>query len=98
MRCSSGIVALEIVSLKQETYAVTGPKVEYCAHRPRLKVVDILSSGGIGPVTVTFLHLRGNAREQFVPDDGTADCAFQSSEERRVGKECVSTCRSRWSP
>src|SRR3546814_1320594 len=26
-------------------------------------------------------------------------CPFlDSSEERRVGKECVSTCRSRWSP
>src|SRR3546814_13566300 len=24
--------------------------------------------------------------------------AFDRSEERRVGKECVSTCRSRWSP
>src|SRR3546814_19523530 len=24
--------------------------------------------------------------------------AFFRSEERRVGKECVSTCRSRWSP
>src|SRR3546814_3109752 len=24
--------------------------------------------------------------------------AFKRSEERRVGKECVSTCRSRWSP
>src|SRR3546814_5180157 len=24
--------------------------------------------------------------------------ARQRSEERRVGKECVSTCRSRWSP
>src|SRR3546814_11650537 len=24
--------------------------------------------------------------------------ADQRSEERRVGKECVSTCRSRWSP
>src|SRR3546814_19368603 len=24
--------------------------------------------------------------------------ALKSSEERRVGKECVSTCRSRWSP
>src|SRR3546814_12528869 len=24
--------------------------------------------------------------------------AVQRSEERRVGKECVSTCRSRWSP
>src|SRR3546814_6924526 len=23
---------------------------------------------------------------------------FQRSEERRVGKECVGTCRSRWSP
>src|SRR3546814_6896298 len=27
-------------------------------------------------------------------DESTA----QRSEERRVGKECVSTCRSRWSP
>src|SRR3546814_15615972 len=31
------------------------------------------------------------------------DCAYTEapdnrSEERRVGKECVSTCRSRWSP
>src|SRR3546814_2608913 len=25
-------------------------------------------------------------------------CLGQRSEERRVGKECVSTCRSRWSP
>src|SRR3546814_10041077 len=24
--------------------------------------------------------------------------SLQRSEERRVGKECVSTCRSRWSP
>src|SRR3546814_5500611 len=28
----------------------------------------------------------------FAPDAG------HRSEERRVGKECVSTCRSRWSP
>src|SRR3546814_458235 len=26
------------------------------------------------------------------------DHVVQRSEERRVGKECVSTCRSRWSP
>src|SRR3546814_1765799 len=25
-------------------------------------------------------------------------CVGERSEERRVGKECVSTCRSRWSP
>src|SRR3546814_14850920 len=29
---------------------------------------------------------------------GTLAAAALRSEERRVGKECVSTCRSRWSP
>src|SRR3546814_13133388 len=28
----------------------------------------------------------------------TSDLSDLRSEERRVGKECVSTCRSRWSP
>src|SRR3546814_11255769 len=27
-----------------------------------------------------------------------AECRIARSAERRVGKECVSTCRSRWSP
>src|SRR3546814_2612946 len=31
------------------------------------------------------------------PQPGEAAAAVRS-EERRVGKECVSTCRSRWSP
>src|SRR3546814_11909973 len=30
--------------------------------------------------------------------DFVADLGAKRSEERRVGKECVSTCRSRWSP
>src|SRR3546814_1817486 len=29
---------------------------------------------------------------------GATGAAAARSEERRVGKECVSTCRSRWSP
>src|SRR3546814_10572595 len=29
---------------------------------------------------------------------GSAGLSQDRSEERRVGKECVSTCRSRWSP
>src|SRR3546814_1781659 len=32
-----------------------------------------------------------------VAGDGAINQAWRS-EERRVGKECVSTCRSRWSP
>src|SRR3546814_13667108 len=39
----------------------------------------------------------------FFQEDGTgarvdAQVDQDRSEERRVGKECVSTCRSRWSP
>src|SRR3546814_1866609 len=30
--------------------------------------------------------------------DASGAMVFERSEERRVGKECVSTCRSRWSP
>ena len=30
--------------------------------------------------------------------DGATSKIYARSEERRVGKECVSTCRSRWSP
>src|SRR3546814_19210589 len=30
--------------------------------------------------------------------DGVGAVGVDRSEERRVGKECVSTCRSRWSP
>src|SRR3546814_3602452 len=34
-----------------------------------------------------------------IPQDADPDqVAISRSEERRVGKECVSTCRSRWSP
>src|SRR3546814_4191635 len=31
-------------------------------------------------------------------DVGDHQACLDRSEERRVGKECVSTCRSRWSP
>src|SRR3546814_5859557 len=33
-----------------------------------------------------------------ISDDDNKLLKFHRSEERRVGKECVSTCRSRWSP
>src|SRR3546814_11122096 len=32
------------------------------------------------------------------PGDAVPEGAFTRSEERRVGKECVSTCSSRWWP
>src|SRR3546814_19244467 len=59
-----------------------------CAPRPpergfvALRGRRLLAVGGRSPV--------------FAAHAGAGD--RQRSEERRVGKECVSTCRSRWSP
>src|SRR3546814_20896606 len=54
---------------------------------------------GISGMEVTSRIVRGGQHAQVivvsVPEDGPMP---RRSEERRVGKECVSTCRSRWSP
>src|SRR3546814_9383476 len=43
--------------------------------------------------------LKHNPNSYFVSDPSELNPEnFERSEERRVGKECVSTCRSRWSP
>src|SRR3546814_774911 len=41
---------------------------------------------------------HGVSAETLVADLEDASDLAARSEERRVGKECVSTCRSRWSP
>src|SRR3546814_14807956 len=53
----------------------------------------------------SLLAFKGNVREEdFVTVEAVDFAAFLEamdrprSEERRVGKECVGTCRSRWSP
>src|SRR3546814_21085849 len=60
----------------------------------------------------TLAVVLGHQRVGHVASVGTGECQWcqkdavgqgartylKRSEERRVGKECVSTCRSRWSP
>src|SRR3546814_9045242 len=55
--------------------------------------------------TCTFQRHPGESRDLIFADAARRDSGFRRnddkfrrSEERRVGKECVSTCRSRWSP
>src|SRR3546814_16156274 len=43
-----------------------------------------------------LLSLGRDTLQSLLDETGEADIC--RSEERRVGKECVSTCRSRWSP
>ena len=50
------------------------------------------ADGGLaGALTELFVQLRDRA--VALPDGGGL-----RSEERRVGKECLSVCRSRWAP
>src|SRR3546814_15401848 len=44
------------------------------------------------------LRRREAALAAIVPSSAECRLKIMRSEERRVGKECVSTCRSRWSP
>src|SRR3546814_13344640 len=59
--------------------------------------VAVVMSGGRVGVLRRHVHdaEAGQRRERDTDPLGRRD---GRSEERRVGKECVSTCRSRWSP
>src|SRR3546814_16348337 len=69
-------------------------------YRTRLANVSSLNFLGLSP-----LHNFATGKKENNP---WGDCVttlqttngqpYYKSEERRVGKECVSTCRSRWSP
>src|SRR3546814_1582107 len=43
-------------------------------------------------------HTYGHIKTYMKPPSVKFAATTRRSEERRVGKECVSTCRSRWSP
>src|SRR3546814_14814519 len=56
---------------------------------PKWSLVAILEASDVGGLVVDVPDVQQHR--------ATVDGEFRS-EERRVGKECVSTCRSRWSP
>src|SRR3546814_9550141 len=52
----------------------------------------------VGLVVRHFFHGNGTGTLCLGQFSHLSQRALARSEERRVGKECVSTCRSRWSP
>src|SRR3546814_2786117 len=71
-------------------------KKHYGAPSDRVPVVPVVRSTGIA-------QLIGGARNHALDrcrraNDSGGGGRLSRSEERRVGKECVSTCRFRWSP
>src|SRR3546814_15645689 len=62
-------------------------------------VVAAIASGFVQHGFVVSAESIMPKPEKISPLAGTKRlCSSQRSEERRVGKECVSTCRSRWWP
>src|SRR3546814_21085799 len=61
-----------------------------CLHLASGRVVDIAETAAVAGGFVTVDEVGEGA--------GSGHGRFRRSEERRVGKEGVSTCRTRWSP
>src|SRR3546814_18217997 len=55
---------------------------------------EMIVSGYRGRLIAHLMPFQAPDGDMVLDRDGNA----MRSEERRVGKECVSTCRSRWSP
>src|SRR3546814_13633716 len=60
--------------------------------------LEILQLSDYAAVAATVEATRTLGRPQLAGLVNAILRRWQRSEERRVGKECVSTCRSRWSP
>src|SRR3546814_15676156 len=59
--------------------------------------VPLALTGGVAALLLRGMPLSISAGIGFIALSGVAVLHGVRSEERRVGKECVRTCRSRWS-
>src|SRR3546814_15285880 len=97
--CSSDLPFARPVHRAAETAELAGDLAATFT-LPFPDLVDELFAGEVGALLLLLAqlaldhHLRRDARMVHADDPQR----ILRSEERRVGKECVSTCRSRWSP
>src|SRR3546814_12074227 len=81
-----------------------GCGIEVPSHRSSKEDAGRADQGRVDDLEVVVLEREGGIADgrqssEPQPSDGLGLRVWRwRSEERRVGKECVSTCRSRWSP
>src|SRR3546814_15894837 len=109
--CSSDLLRLEIEYRAHPEFEVDGRNILYVLSvtpwEAALGATLTVPTLG-GPVELKVpagsdagrkLRLRGRGLPGTPPGDQIIELEIRTrSEERRVGKACVSTCRSRWSP
>src|SRR3546814_12000180 len=91
--CSSDLKGLPAAAHVQSGAAIAGPLYIEASTNPRSgSCIDRVAGGDVIPG-----ESRGPECDCAAPALHRPGPGFRS-EERRVGTECVSTCRSRWSP
>src|SRR3546814_18650021 len=90
---SSDVCSSDFPALGEYCYSAVMPAAADIMPPPKLASRTI--AAGNGWLFRDILCTAGPADRAF---EERPDSASISSEERRGGKECVSTCRSRWSP
>ena len=97
----AGVEVGEIVSFGGDWEGVTVAEVVNVAPHPnadRLVLATVrLGNGKDQTVVCGAPNVAAGQKVAFAPE-GTRLIDGHRSEERRVGKECSSPCRSRWSP
>src|SRR3546814_7109771 len=100
-RCCSASLCLDVLCgfffFKQKTayeMRISDWSSDVCSS-DLVTVCAVPTAAFLASPTVGFAPLTAQFTDLSVP--GLAPIGSRS-EERRVGKECVSTCRSRWSP
>src|SRR3546814_18569308 len=80
--------------------------IDRCWQQGENNPIVAIHDVGAGGLSNAFPELVNDAgrgalfelSQVHVEESGLSAAEIWRSEERRVGKECVSTCRSRWSP
>src|SRR3546814_14742168 len=75
------------------TLPITTPRMDWM---PMSELVD--AGQGMQTTLVIPPAMKMQRNEEMLEKVSRLNDVYCRSEERRVGKECVSTCRSRWSP
>src|SRR3546814_10114345 len=89
-----GGVCFVFSSRRRHTSCALVTGVQTCA----LPILDRLASRPRDPGRSGSLHTTHSRLSPLARHGPVAATSPRRSDERRVGKECVSTCRSRWPP
>src|SRR3546814_18725174 len=99
--CSSDLL-YHLLGTEELSVDTTRSTSDGFIHQHPAKIIGARAKNCSSAISTHFHpgHLTiGDDRVQYDPCNGMHQhCLAIRSEESRVGKECVSTCRSRWSP